>query len=205
MHCRCHGLQVRPEEGVTQYVQDRTQGPACSIACGPATVIRNYFIPVPGGPGAPPQEGQTADRMLNNLADFCHASGNADGRYFKVVGGYSMINSCPSPLSEYNEKLKGLSEDALLQTIRVGVHRDVEVGRTPTLLPHLPARSPSLRVYEAPVHRRMRGVDRWRSCSCTANTEGRGPWQVTSHSWGKRLPGKGHTVTQVFASATAVG
>ncbi len=32
-----------PEHGITVYEYDRTQGPACSIACGPATAYRNYF------------------------------------------------------------------------------------------------------------------------------------------------------------------
>ena len=38
------GPEVTPEDGVTGYSSDRTQGPACSIACGPATVYRNYFV-----------------------------------------------------------------------------------------------------------------------------------------------------------------
>ncbi|CAJ1350476.1 unnamed protein product [Effrenium voratum] len=40
------GPSVTPEHGITGYVMDRTQGPACSIACGPATAFRNYFAPV---------------------------------------------------------------------------------------------------------------------------------------------------------------
>ena len=38
------GPSVVPEDGITGYVMDRTQGPACSIACGPATAYRNYFV-----------------------------------------------------------------------------------------------------------------------------------------------------------------
>ena len=34
---------VSPEDGVTRYICDRTQGPACAIAAGAATVYRNYF------------------------------------------------------------------------------------------------------------------------------------------------------------------
>ena len=40
------GPGVTPEQGVTAYTSDRTQGPACSVAAGPATVIRNYFVQV---------------------------------------------------------------------------------------------------------------------------------------------------------------
>ena len=34
---------VTPEDGVTRYAHDRTQGPACAIAAGAATIWRNYF------------------------------------------------------------------------------------------------------------------------------------------------------------------
>ena len=40
--------QVTPS---ISQVMDRTQGPACSIACGPATVVRNYFAPLGGSVG----------------------------------------------------------------------------------------------------------------------------------------------------------
>ena len=46
--------QVRPEDGVTRYAFDRTQGPACAIAAGAAgaaTIYRNYFAPVGDGVG----------------------------------------------------------------------------------------------------------------------------------------------------------
>jgi hypothetical protein len=34
---------VTPEQGVTRYKDDHTQGPACAIAAGAATIYRNYF------------------------------------------------------------------------------------------------------------------------------------------------------------------
>ena len=42
---------VTPEHGVTRYQHDRTQGPACAIAAGAATIYRNYFAPVDGSHG----------------------------------------------------------------------------------------------------------------------------------------------------------
>src|SRR5690349_9119072 len=33
----------RPEQGITIYANDCTQGPACSVCCAAGTVIRNYF------------------------------------------------------------------------------------------------------------------------------------------------------------------
>src|SRR5687767_9128108 len=49
---------VTPEQGVTCYEHDRTQGPACAIAAGAATIYRNYFAPVADG------RGQTSGRQL---------------------------------------------------------------------------------------------------------------------------------------------
>jgi hypothetical protein len=37
------GPHMTPEHGITVYEGDRTQGPACSIACGAGTAYRNYF------------------------------------------------------------------------------------------------------------------------------------------------------------------
>jgi hypothetical protein len=53
---------VVPEDGVSRYAHDPTQGPACSLAAAAATVYRNYFVPV----GA--SEGQTRDNQIDNLA-----------------------------------------------------------------------------------------------------------------------------------------
>ena len=68
------GPDVTPEDGVTRYQHDRTQGPACAIAAGAATVYRNYFAPVAGG------QGQTAGRQLDGLARIGEALGEALGR-----------------------------------------------------------------------------------------------------------------------------
>ena len=54
------GPDVTPEHGVTRYASDRTQGPACAIAAGAATIYRNYFAPVDGHSGS--DRGQ-ADRL----------------------------------------------------------------------------------------------------------------------------------------------
>ena len=35
-----------PEGGITGYIYDRTQGPACAIACAAGTAFRNYLTPV---------------------------------------------------------------------------------------------------------------------------------------------------------------
>ena len=55
------GPNITPENGVTRYSSDHTQGPACAIAAGAATIYRNYFVPVDG------EGGQTRERQLNAL------------------------------------------------------------------------------------------------------------------------------------------
>ena len=61
---------VTPEHGVTRYENDKTQGPACAIAAGAATIYQNYFAPVGD------QFGQTCNRQLDGLADLGAALGD---------------------------------------------------------------------------------------------------------------------------------
>src|SRR5262249_53902947 len=52
---------VTPESGIGIYENDFTQGPACAIAAGAGTIVRNYFAPVNGSIG------QTADNQIDCL------------------------------------------------------------------------------------------------------------------------------------------
>jgi hypothetical protein len=110
-----------PEMGVTIYADDHTQGPACSIAAGPATVYRNYFAHVKGA-GQQAQEGQTKENQLNNLDDLSAflssqiKEGSSEGSsspYFDVTNGYSF--STASKLERLNSHLRSLSEGQLDQ------------------------------------------------------------------------------------------
>jgi hypothetical protein len=38
-------MHTHPEDGVTMYAADPTQGPACALACAAGSVYRNYFCP----------------------------------------------------------------------------------------------------------------------------------------------------------------
>ena len=116
---------IVPEDGVTGYAFDRTQGPACAIACGPATVYRNYFVPMDGGVG------QSRDAQINNLADVEARLANDANDYWRVQGGYTMAGS--DGLQRLNARLAALDErelDELRAALRVGVHRDAEVTST---------------------------------------------------------------------------
>src|SRR6202051_475022 len=81
---------LTPEDGVTIYQYDRTQGPACAIAAGAATIYRNYFAPVGDGCG------QTRERQLDGLADIGAALGQALGRPVETLwtmrNGYALCS-----------------------------------------------------------------------------------------------------------------
>lgn len=115
------GPSVRPEDGVTRYDCDRTQGPACSVACGPATVYRNYFAEVSGS------RGQTSQRQIENLRDLLLQLGGPR-EFLDVVGGYTLASN--DELKALNGKLAALdaaAHEALKKKLRVGVHEDVQV------------------------------------------------------------------------------
>lgn len=117
-----------PEDGVTNYRNDRTQGPACSISCGPATVFRNYFANM-HNESSTDHYGQTRDFMIDNLASVSEMLGNHDGSMYTVKGGYTI--SSASQLTTLNKKIEELKKDnntdELYAALRVGLHEDVQV------------------------------------------------------------------------------
>ena len=125
------GPSVTPERGVTIYEHDRTQGPACAIAAGAATIYRNYFAPVGD------QVGQTASGQLNGLADIGAALAQATGlpvsKLWKMENGYALPDDLG--LAAIGHALSSLSEDEfdrMRGLLRVGLHADVEVTDGPT-------------------------------------------------------------------------
>jgi protein-tyrosine phosphatase len=82
---------VTPEQGVTRYQHDRTQGPACAIACGAATIYRNYFAPFGDG------SGQTASRQLDGIAGIGKAMSHALGKPVRrAYGRCGTAMRCPA-------------------------------------------------------------------------------------------------------------
>jgi hypothetical protein len=117
---------VRPEDGVSRYQHDRTQGPACAIAAGAATIYRNYFVPIGD------QLGQTHNRQLDGLADvgvaLSHATGLPVTKLWQMKNGYALCQ--PEGLDAITDHLAGLTDrgrDEFRALLRIGVHRDVEV------------------------------------------------------------------------------
>jgi hypothetical protein len=120
------GPTVAPEDGVTGYVHDRTQGPACAIAAGAGTIWRNYLVPVGG------RIGQTADCQLDGIVDLRDAlacdMGVEPGSLWRMCNGYALPER--GALARIEAHLAGLTEperDRLRGLLRVGLHRDVGV------------------------------------------------------------------------------
>jgi len=117
---------VTPEAGVGRYEQDGTQGPACAMAAGAATIYRNYFVPVQG------TIGQTRDRQLDGLAAIGNALSQALGipraALWSMRNGYALCpRSSLDAISRHLEHLDKESRDALKGELRIGVHSRVEV------------------------------------------------------------------------------
>lgn len=117
---------VTPEEGVTRYAWDGTQGPACAIAAGAATIYRNYLVPVGDGVG------QTADRQIDALAGVGSELAQLTGRHvdelWTMSNGYALCTA--DGLAAISRLLEGATEemrDGLREQLSIGLHRDVEV------------------------------------------------------------------------------
>lgn len=97
-----------PADGVAVYVHDRTQGPACAMACAPGTVVRNYFA-----------------GEVNTIRDAVAALGGG----VDVVNGYT--RSDPARLARLEAVLSDpRRRAAAMELVRVGVQRDTQVTCT---------------------------------------------------------------------------
>ena len=124
------GPDVTPEDGVARYAHDRTQGPACAIAAGAATIFRNYLVPLGG------DRGQTAARQLDALEGLGTALAAATGlgrdRLWEMRNGYALCTR--EGLAAISTLLRRLDEpgiDALRACLAIGLHHDVEVTDHP--------------------------------------------------------------------------
>jgi len=118
--------RVTPEQGVTRYAGDPTQGPACAIAAGAATIYRNYLVPVGDGIG------QTAGCQLDALAGLGAALSEQTGlpvsALWTMSNGYALctregLKAIGSLLDEASEDVR----DTLRGHLAIGLHRDVQV------------------------------------------------------------------------------
>lgn len=146
---------VVPEDGVTDYIFDGTQGPACALATPASTVVRNYFVKTGArGPGGEELVGQTGRNQIDNLAQLLKQltrvpattsksvlkDSSRDDEVVSVVDGRSLVlvqngytSSNDRCLTELNRRIAAATEGSpqaredLLGRLRVGVHSNAEV------------------------------------------------------------------------------
>ena len=118
------GPSVTPEGGVTRYEHDRTQGPACAMAAGAATIWRNYLAPCGGGIG------QTAARQLDGLAELGVELARRLGRAappWTMRNGYALATTEQlAVITAILHEADDPTLDALRGLLRVGLHENVE-------------------------------------------------------------------------------
>ncbi len=124
------GPRVSPQDGVTRYEHDRTQGPACAIAAGAATIYRNYFVPVDD------QIGQSMRAQLDGLADvgseLSRALGCPISDLWDMQNGYALATRAGlDKIAAYLRRMGDDDRRELAGCLRIGVHRDVEVTDGP--------------------------------------------------------------------------
>ena len=115
-----------PEEGITVYQSDRTQGPACSIGAAGATFYRNYVVPVDG------QLGQSANKQLNMLKDLADSLENSRDNVY-LQNGYTVNVRDRPRFDGLNQEIQSKSEgekNELASLLKLGVHSGVQVTNT---------------------------------------------------------------------------
>jgi hypothetical protein len=116
------GPSVTPEEGVGIYEYDRTQGPACAIACGAGTIFRNYFAAVND------RIGQTSDHQIDCLDEIGKALNNQNSGLWTMQNGYALAGK--DGLIRISEHLRGLSSEGyeeLKGKLKIGLQWNTEV------------------------------------------------------------------------------
>ncbi len=113
---------VSPERGVDGYENDRTQGPACAIACGAGTIYRNYFVPLGN------QMGQTRDLQIDCLDEIGKALRNEELLLWKMQNGYALASKAGLiHVQEQIKKMDPQSYEKLMVQLKVGIQWDTEV------------------------------------------------------------------------------
>jgi hypothetical protein len=120
------GPDLTPEDGVTRYASDRTQGPACAVAAGAATIYRNYFAPVGD------ESGQTRDRQINTLASVGETLSATLGRpvsdLWTMRNGYALCTRDGlKAVTRLLDNGTDVDRDELRGRFAIGLHRHVEV------------------------------------------------------------------------------
>lgn len=124
------GPEVSPERGVGPYEFDRTQGPACAVACGGGTIFRNYFVEIDG------QRGQTRARQLDTLRAVGQQLSEGGEPLWSMQNGYALPDR--AALETIRARLETRDDaalDALMAQLQVGIqwHSEVTLEGAPAV------------------------------------------------------------------------
>ena len=119
------GPHIMPENGITRYEEDYTQGPACAIACGAGTIFRNYFVNIDN------QIGQDRYKQIDCLDLIDEILNNEYEGFWKMQNGYAMFSQ--KGILALNKKLASLEQkelDELKQNLKIGIQWNTEVTKS---------------------------------------------------------------------------
>lgn len=114
--------QGTPEAGIDIYENDRTQGPACAIACAAGTIYRNYFALVNG------KIGQSQFNQIDGLELFGAYFENSKRQLWEMTNGYALFNEVG--LHYINTVISQLSPQELEDLkgkLKIGIQWNTEV------------------------------------------------------------------------------
>lgn len=114
--------RVTPEDGIGIYEYDRTQGPACAIACGAGTIFRNYFVEIEG------QRGQSKERQVDCLDEIGKALNNETLQLWDMQNGYALATE--EGLKHISQHLQSLSKqdyEHLKDQLKIGIQWNTQV------------------------------------------------------------------------------
>lgn len=113
---------ISPEDGISRYEYDRTQGPTCAIACGAGTIYRNYFANING------KIGQTVNNQIDCLELIGAIFNNDELNLWKMKNGYALISK--EGLAYINDYLSNLTLsdiDQIKNKLKIGIQWQTEV------------------------------------------------------------------------------
>jgi len=117
------GPKVTPNEGITKYYLDGTQGPECALSCRSALFFRNYLFKDKDN-----NIGQLK-KQINLLEEVDSYLQNKTNHYWKMSNGYCLIDD-PKSMDDLNSDLaKNYDQfEEVKKRVKVGINWDTEVN-----------------------------------------------------------------------------
>ena len=117
-----------PDQGITGYIFDNTQGPTCALACPAATLYRNYFVNGNGQGGARGRQIDLLEDVGQTLGNTLASSNATSTKYWNMQNGYALpIND--HSMADVKAVINAGEVDvqAAKDMLRVGVHWSTSV------------------------------------------------------------------------------